>query len=260
MDIGTGKDHPQNIKIHLINIINPNQLFSSAEYRQLALEKVYEIQAKNKLPIIVGGTGYYIDAIVNPQSTFSIKPNNFLRFFLNKLPVSVLQKIFYLLDKNNYQILNNSDVHNPHRLIRKIEIKLSNRSIIKDKWLNDKFDILHVSLTAPNQYIFDKIDIRIMQRLDDGLLDEIKNLLTKYRWSDPGLNCLAYKDFYPYFAETHDRASLLTNCIKLWTFAEHAFARRQKTWFKKIKNILFFDITSPSFPHNILRVINKWYN
>jgi len=74
MDIGTGKDHSQNVTIHLIDIINPNQSFSVAQYRQLALEKISEIQSQNKLPIIVGGSGQYIDSIINPQPTFSVKP------------------------------------------------------------------------------------------------------------------------------------------------------------------------------------------
>jgi tRNA dimethylallyltransferase len=128
MDLGTGKDHPTDVKLHLIDIINPDQPFSVAQYRQLALKKIQEIQSKIKLPIIVGGTGQYIDSIINPQPTFHIRPNNLLRFFLNKLSIKYIQSIYKLLDKNSFESLNNSEKNNPHRLIRKIEIKLSFQS------------------------------------------------------------------------------------------------------------------------------------
>ena len=78
MDIGTGKDHPKNIKINLIDIINPNESFSVAQYRELALKSIDNIFSKGKLPIIVGGTGQYVESIINPRETFDIKPNYFL--------------------------------------------------------------------------------------------------------------------------------------------------------------------------------------
>ena len=259
MDIGTGKDHPKNIKIHLIDIINPDQTFSAAEYRQLALEKIAEIKSKNKLPIIVGGTGFYIDAITNPQPTFSIKPNYLLRFLLNHFPLNLLQLTLKTLDYKTFNSLNHSDISNPHRLIRKIEIKLSHKSPLLKGDL-EGFNLLHLSLTAKNDVIFKNIDLRIQQRLESGLLKEITNLLTKYKWSDPGLNCLAYKEFRPYFVETHDRASQYDKSIKRWQLDEYRYVRRQKTWFKKIPNVEFIDIIKQNYPNNVVSLVQKWYN
>ncbi len=262
LDIGTGKDHPKNIIINLINLITPDQSFSVAQYQKLAFQKITEIHKKNKLPIIVGGTGQYIDAIVNPdKSTYFIKPNKFLRFFLNRLSTPTIQKIYQILDKNNFDKLNNSEKHNPHRLIRKIEIKLSSRDAPRgvSKNLNN-FNILHLSLTAPTSFLYPRIDARVQKRLSLGLLDEIKKILKQYSWSDPGLNTLAYKEFRPYFVETHHDASLLKNCQNKWTFDEHAYARRQLTWFKKQKNIDFVDVSNSSFKSKIFTKVNKWYN
>lgn len=249
LDIGTGKDHPNDVKVHLIDLITPDKSFSVAQYRQLALQKISEIQAKNKLPIIVGGTGQYIDSIVNPQPTFSVKPNKILRFFLNKLPISYLQKICRFLDKNNYSLLNNSDQNNPHRLIRKIEIRLSLlKKISPDK--ND-FNYFHLSLTAPNSYLYSQIDRRVKKRLSTGLIGEIENLLKSFHWSDPGLNTLAYKEFKTGFTSEN---------IDKWRFDEHGYARRQKTWFKKIIPITFIDITGPKFSQKAADLVEKWYN
>jgi len=257
MDIGTGKDHPKDVKIHLIDIIDPNQAFSVAQYRDLALEKIIEIQKKNKLPIIVGGTGQYIDSLINPQPTFSVKPNKILRFFLNKFPLNLLQLTLKTFDFKTFNSLNHSDSANPHRLIRKIEIFFSGRDVLQN--VSTKYDYLHISLTAPNDYLYPRIDRRVDSRLKMGLLDEIKNLLKKYKWSDPGLNSLAYRDFRQSFVETPYMASLQPN-IDTWRFHEHAYMRRQKTWFKKIPHVIFFDISEPNFSRKIIKTIDGWYN
>lgn len=249
MDIGTGKDHPRDIKIHLVDIITPNQIFSVAQYRQLVLDKIREIHNNNKLPIVVGGTGQYIDSIINPQETFFIKPNNLLRFLLNKLSIKYLQRIYKLLDKSSYLKLNNSDVNNPHRLIRKIEIKLSHQK--NNNPPKNDYNYLHLSLTAPNQFLYKQIDSRVQSRLDAGLFGEIKGLLKKYSWSSPGLNTLAYKEFRHGFNQRN---------IDTWRFDEHGYARRQKTFFKKIKGVEFIDITSKEFPQNAVNMIERWYN
>lgn len=247
MDIGTGKDHPADVSIHLIDLIKPSETFSVAQYRQLALQKIKEIHSQNKLPIIVGGSGQYIDAVINSKPTYSVKPNNFLRFFLNHCSVPVLQFILKNLDFRVYSLLNSSDVHNPRRLIRKVEIKLSKKSHLLTQ---PDFDILHLSLTAPNSFLFSRVDRRITHRLKQGLTTEISNLLKQYKWSDPGLNTLAYKEFNP----------SQKNPIEKWTHDERAYVRRQKTWFKKQPNITFIDITQNDYVNKTLALVKKWYN
>ena len=285
MDIGTGKDHPKNIKINLIDIINPNEKFSVAQYRQLAILKIKEIHSKNKLPIIVGGTGQYIESIIHPRETFAIKPNYFLRFFINRLPIFLLQQTYLILDKKNYKLLNNSDVNNPRRLIRKIEIRLNRRDVACNVSTKNDFDILHISLIDKIDNIITKIDTRIQSRLNLGLIDEIKNLLKKYKWTDPGFNTLAYKEFKTGFTPKNintwaihehqyarrqkeatplrgakNKSILLNNCINTWAIHEHQYARRQITWFKKYTPNYFIDISKPNYKKQIETVILKWYN
>ena len=253
MDIGTGKDHPKNIPIHLIDIITPDETFSVSQYRQLALLKIADIHNRGRLPIVVGGTGQYLDALINPQPTFSVKPNQTLRFILNRFPVSSLSKIYSFLDRKSFESLNNSEKHNPHRLIRKIEIKLTsiNKKLpaLSREGLGEGFNILHLSLTAPNQFLYDRIDRRVQKRLDQGLFAEIKNLLKKYNWKN--LNCLAYKEFESGFTEEN---------INRWRFDEHGYARRQKTWFKKMSPVDFIDITASGYPQSAFDKVEKWYN
>jgi len=254
MDIGTGKDHPKDIKINLIDIVNPNQSFSVSQYYDLAIKTIHNIQSRGKLPIIVGGTGLYIDSIINPRETFDIKPNYFLRFVLDRLPIFILQKIYFILDKNKYKLLNNSDVNNSRRLIRKIEIKLTNSKItpaLSREGVGGGFNILHISLTDTIDNIIKKIDIRVQSRLDSGLITEIMMLLKKYKWTDPGLNTLAYKEFKTGFTPQN---------ILNWSIHEHQYARRQITWFKKFKPNYFIDISKPNFSKQIESIVSKWYN
>lgn len=259
MDIGVGKDHPKNININLIDLIDPNQKFSVSDYQKLAIEKIKEIQNKNKLPIVVGGSGFYIDSILNQKyNTFSIRPNKFLRFILNRFSVKALQNIYRFLDKKSFLELNNSDKNNPYRLIRKIEIYIKNKfSPFRSKGeLKGDFDTLHISLTALNDFLYPRIDQRVEERLKLGHLKEIKKLLKKYKWSDRGFQIACYRDFKDFF----QNKKTLEESVERWKFDEHSDVRRQKTWFKKIKNTFLVDITEPDFKNKIFKKIDRWYN
>jgi tRNA dimethylallyltransferase len=257
MDIGTGKDQPDETPIHLINIINPNQKFSVAEFREVGLKTIKEIQSRGKLPILVGCSGFYIDSLINPNyDTFSVKPKKFLRFILNQFSVSTLQKIYHFLDPKNFNKLNHSDVNNHYRLSRKIEIKLFQNKI-KNKNKKSDFNILHISLTAPLDFLYQRIDARVDKRMQMGFLNEIKKLLKKYSWNDPGFQIAAYQCLRPYFK--NPQKETLKDCLQKWSYAEHSDARRQSCWFKTKSNAEFFDITDKYFPKNAFNRVTKWY-
>lgn len=256
MDIGTGKDQPEETPIHLIDIITPDQKFSVADFQKIAIKTIKEIQSQGKLPILVGCSGFYIDSVINPNyNTFSIKPNKFLRFLLNRFSVKTLQKIYKFLDPQNFSKLNHSDINNHYRLSRKIEIKLFSKNIENCKSKIENFDTLHISLSAPLDFLYKRIDLRVQKRMDIGFLDEIKTLLKKYKWSDPGMQIAAYQCLKPYFQNKNN----LKDCLQKWSYAEHSDARRQSCWFKSRPNVYFFDITNKDFQKNINSKITKWY-
>ena len=275
LDIGTGKDQPGETPIHLIDLITPDQKFSVAQFQKAGLEVINKLHSQNKLPVLVGCSGFYLDSLINPNyTTFSIKPNKFLRFILNKLSVKTLQKIYKIIDPKNFSKLNNSDINNHYRLTRKIEIKLSKKSPLSKGDLeglkNDGFDILHISLTVPLNFLYDRIDKRVQKRLDIGFLDEIKNLLKKYSWSDPGFQIAAYQCLRPYFENNDKKAPFrqgelpegLRGLIQKWRYAEHSDARRQGTYLKSrySKNAHFFNITTPNYQTKIFNLVSQWYN
>ena len=286
MDIGTGKDQPEETPIHLIDIVTPDQKFSVADFQKIGLETIKEIQSRGKLPILVGCSGFYIDSLINPNyTTFSVKPHKFWRFISCLCSVRTLQKIYQFLDPQNFSKLNHSDVNNHYRLTRKIEIKLfSPRKVALfkgDVQRTEGFDILHISLTAPLDFLYQRIDARVQRRMDIGFIDEIKTLLKKYKWSDPGMQIAAYQCLKPYFENKKNKFSslnqgemssktrqkgfdkkndeILKNCLQLWSYAEHSDARRQSCWFKTKATVQHFDITQKGFKQKIFKLVDKWY-
>ena len=279
LNIGTGKDQPDETPIHLVDLINPDQKFSVAQFQQAGLEVINKLHSQNKLPILVGCSGFYLDSLINPNyDTFSIKPNKIWRFISTKLSVKTLQKIYRFLDSQGFSKLNHSDINNHYRLTRKIEIKLSQKntkkSLLSKRDLGrlgtEGFNILHISLTAPLDFLYDRIDKRVQKRIDIGFFDEIKNLLKKYSWNDPGLQIAAYQCLKPYFENKSKLPALsreglregLNSCLQKWKYAEHSDARRQSTYLKsRYKDTAqFFDITSPGFKNQIFKKVSKWYN
>ncbi|MCW1949602.1 MAG: tRNA (adenosine(37)-N6)-dimethylallyltransferase MiaA [Candidatus Shapirobacteria bacterium] len=256
MDIGTGKDQPEETPIHLIDIVTPDQKFSVADFQKIGLETIKEIQSRNKLPILVGCSGFYIDSLINPNyTTFSVKPHKIWRFISRLCSVKTLQKIYQFLDPENFSKLNHSEINNHYRLTRKIEIKLfspKNKNLTLN---NNDFDLIHVSLTAPMDFLYHRIDARVQKRIDIGFLDEVKKLLKKYKWTDPGMQIGAYQCLRPYFENKKD----LDSCLRNWCYAEHSDARRQSCWFKTKSNATFFDITKTDFKKQIFTLVSRWY-
>ena len=165
MDIGTGKDQPEETPIHLIDIVTPDQKFSVADFQKIGLQTIKEIQSRNKLPILVGCSGFYVDSLINPNyTTFSVKPHKIWRFISRLCSVKTLQKIYQFLDPENFAKLNHSDVNNHYRLTRKIEIKFFSKKLRSEIYhLKSECDLLHISLTAPLDFLYQRIDARVQK-------------------------------------------------------------------------------------------------
>lgn len=256
LDIGVGKDHPKGTPIHLIDVVEPSVRFSVSSYKEMATKVISSLHKKGALPIIVGCSGMYVDSIINQKySTFGTKPNKILRLLLENLPTSTLRFLLKLIDHSTYIVLNNSDINNPRRLVRKIELKLT-QGPAKNSTTTQPYDILHVSLTAPNDFLYSRINKRVDSRLEMGHLSELDTLLSKYKWADPGLQVSCYRVFREYYR----RRLPLTDSIKLWKYAEHSDARHQKTWFKKYKSAVIIDISQPQNLRTVTKKIRQWYN
>jgi tRNA dimethylallyltransferase len=223
MDLVTGKDRPC-VPIWLYDVVNPDEEFSVSQWVALARVAIADIQKRNKLPIVVGGTGLYINAVIHPFETINIPPNKALRTKLQTLSVAELQK---MVKRSG---MNDSDWQNPRRLIRKIEIA-QEKKIRKSQ--EKIYDTLLVGLMAPLPVLDQRIDERREARMRAGLEEETASLLARYGRDLPSLSAIGLN--------------------------EHAYARRQLTWFKKQKGIHWFDVTDPKHQNRVAALVAEWY-
>jgi tRNA dimethylallyltransferase len=250
MDIGTGKD----AKIFGTDLTSPDKLFNVSDFTKIIRLKIEELWSQNVLPILVGGTGLYLKAVIDGIETMDVPPDAELRKKYEIYKVEELQKELKKLDSrlhgndSRVKLINNSDWMNPRRLIRKIElIQFYKNSKIQKTKVNKNFQfqnsnfqidrILIIGLTAPLSEITKNIEKRVEERMDKGLLEEIKTLVGKYGWDEVLRNTIAYHEWEKYFENkiTKDEA------VKKWTKDEIDYAKRQMTWFKKEKRIVWME-------------------
>lgn len=262
MDIGTGKDHPKDTIVHLLDVVEPDEEFNVAKYYQLAWPVIRDIWKKGGLPIVVGGTGFYIKAIVDGIESLGIEPDWELREKLRNQKTEELKNMLKKLDPERWQKMNESDRQNSRRLIRAIEIATakSSKSTTKNAIAENvaKFNLLMVGLSAPNKTLYQRIDERIKERLRQRVEDEIRRLLDKgYTWESSVLGeTLGYREWQPFFKGKATKEEV----IKRWKFDEHAYARRQMTWFKKDLRIHWIDIIKRNWKEEVELLVKRWYN
>lgn len=230
LDIGTGKINLKEMKgvtHYLLDVINPKKKFTVVEYKKLAEEKIKEILEKNKVPIICGGTGFYIDAIVKGIVFPQVPPNLELRKKLAKVGASQLFKMLQKLDKKRAKdIQNKNEQNNKVRIIRAIEICKYLGKVPPITEGNPPYKFIKIGLYLPNNLLKKKVEKRVKKMFQNGLLDEIKKL-KKAKISQKRLEELGFE----YNNPTYD--NVVNQTLK--------YAKRQMTWFKRDKEIKWFD-------------------
>jgi tRNA dimethylallyltransferase len=235
MDIGTGKDlveyelNGKKIPHHLIDVVSPNTEFNLAKYTKLANQALADICARKKLPIIVGGTGLYLQALVDNYELSEVKPNEAKRQELETLNREELYLRLEKLKPDFAHKLNNSDKLNSRRLVRYLEIfeqggKLSGKQ-------ESKYEFLLIGLDWPDEILRERIVKRINDRLgNEEMVAEVECLHEEgVSWQRLISFGLEYKFISYYLLEKLSYEEMIT---KLGD-ASYRFAKRQKTWFKR---------------------------
>ena len=233
MDIGTGKITTKEMKgipHHLLDIALPNKIFNVVQYRKLALKAMNKIFKKGKIPILCGGTGFYIQAVIDGIIIPEVKPDWKLREKLEKKSTEQLYNRLKKLDSQRAEII---DKKNKRRLIRALEIIIKTKSpipVIDKKPL--PYPVLILGIKLEKKELENKIKKRVKKMFKIGLEKEIKNLVQKYGWL-PSLETIGYQEWSEYFEGKIDR-NKLKELIILHT---QQFTKRQTTWFKRDKRI-----------------------
>ncbi len=236
--IGTAKPTKQEratIKHHLIDVISLKEIFNTSIYKKLALKAIREILKKEKQPLLVGGTGLYIKAVVDNLSLTKTSPNSKIR---KNLETKNLEELFNIYQKLDPQGAQKIDKKNKRRLIRAIEVcKITKKPFWQQrKEQKPLFDVLQIGIKLPDKKLKEKVSKRINQMFELGLEKEAIKIIKKYKHFSP-LATIGYQEwlpFYPKFSLTDKDRREIKKTIVLHTLQ---FSKRQTTWFKKDKRI-----------------------
>src|SRR3989338_2850533 len=226
LDIGTGKitkKEMKDIPHHLLDVANPKKKFTVVEYQKLTNSAIAEIVNKNKIPIICGGTGFYIDAITKGTIFPEVPPNYKLR---KQLVTKSAIALFVALKKLDKRRAKNIDPKNKIRLIRAIEIAKALGKVPHLAVKPPSYKFIKIGLYLPSDKLKKKVSKRVKKMFQDGLLNEIKKL-KKAGISNKRLNELGFE----YFNPTYEK--VVKGTLQ--------YAKRQMTWFKRDKEIRWFN-------------------
>lgn len=231
MDIGTGKD--KSFKQALVDIIEPAKKFTVYDYQRLANNLINQYFTMKALPILCGGTGLYLYAVLYGYVIPGLKKESLeLRKKLEKLSESELYEKLKNLDARAALKI---DPKNKRRIIRTLEVTMLAQKPFSQlqKKTKPKFDALIIGIKTDRETLYSKIDARIEQMIKKGLVEEVRGLLKKYRPDLPALNTIGYKEIIDYLK---GRQTLKEAVVKIKTNT-HDYIRRQETWFRKNRDI-----------------------
>jgi len=241
---------PFTTKLWLYDVVTPDQYFSSFDFVEKVKPVIDDIKKRGKTPILVGGTYLYLKHLLYGFNDNNVKPNFELRKKLDTKTVKELQDILKKLSPESFNLLNHSDVNNPRRLMRKIEVAIFNSADLTDSTDSDRLNPISSGFIRFHPKIIglkyrDKsklrqvIEKRVEERLKNGAIDEVKNILKMgYKSTDPGLKTIGYQQIIKYLNNelTKEKA------IEDWINKEVQYAKRQLTFMKKDPNIQWREI------------------
>ena len=254
MDLGSGKitkEEMQGVPHHLLDVADPKDIFSVADFQKLGTQAIQDILSRGKIPIVCGGTGFYIDALVYQTSLPEVPPNEKLRAELATKSLQELQKLLEEKLQNTekkwwenipflsplFREKRKIDMQNPVRIIRAIEI-VDAFGYIPQMKRREVYNVLFIGLTLPKKQLDARIHKRILTRLEKGMVEEVKRLL-KDDVSHERLESFGLE--YRYIGRYLRGELTYEEMIEKLKKATIRFARRQKTWFKRNNKIHWFN-------------------
>lgn len=240
LDIGTAKikeEEKAGIKHHLIDILEPNDNFSVADYQKIVRAKIAELQAKNITPILVGGSGLYIASVLYDYRFLGKERD---QEYLDNYEDYSLPDLVETLKKKAPKIAENTDLKNRRRVLRALEKNDSDLDELSNILYYDNSII--IALNIDRSILYERINKRVDKMIDDGLITEAKNLFS-YHYESQATSAIGYKELFKYF----EGLISLEKAIELIKRNSRRYAKRQLTWFKNKMKCLWihFDLENP---------------
>ena len=231
LDIGSGKDldEYQEIKHHLIDIVDPGYEYNIFDFQQDVINAYEKISNKNKLTIMAGGSALYVDSILKGYRLIEVPENKTLRATLDKLSHEQLTEQLLQLKPNLH---NTTDLIERERLVRAIEIALGEQAAKNTKNDFPEFKSIIFAIKWPREVIRERITLRLKQRMEQGLIEEVEQLHAQgVSWETLYFYGLEYR----YIAQ-HLQGQLSKNdCFQKLNSAIHQFSKKQDTWLRRLE-------------------------
>ncbi|MDD5408355.1 MAG: tRNA (adenosine(37)-N6)-dimethylallyltransferase MiaA, partial [Candidatus Cloacimonas acidaminovorans] len=234
LDIGTAKvtkEEQKRVKHHLIDIINPDETYNAGAFVKDASLIIEKLHSEGKIPVICGGTGLYIKALLKGLFFLPPLPQEIRQNLKQRLKEEGLEALYTDLKSLDPLFAEKISENDLQRILRGLEVAIGTGIPLSEHWQKQKssckYNAFRILIDIPRLELYQRINQRIEKMLAQGLLAEIENLFALgYDENSPGLNCLGYKEFLPYFK----KEAGLEECILLAAQHQRNYAKRQVTW------------------------------
>jgi tRNA dimethylallyltransferase len=238
LDLGTGKvkyEEMQAVPHHLLDVAEPTTVYTVADFVRDGRAAITDILSYKKLPLIVGGTFFYIDALLGKVSTPEVPPNEVLREMLDSLSNN---ELYILLLEKDPERAKSIDKDNKRRLVRALEI-VDSKGVVPMTQPVELYDALTIGITLSPEQLHKNIHERLIKRIDEGMVEEVetlhKNGLSYERMEELGLE-------YRYIAEFLQNKITRDEMFRLIETKSRQYAKRQMTWLKRDRTIHWFNV------------------
>lgn len=246
MDIGSAKvttNEMQGIKHYLIDEVNPDFSFSVSEFQKRANNYIDEIVKNNKIPLVTGGTGFYLNSLIYNMDFAKSDADNKLRESLRlELEEKGIDYMHNKLKELDEEAANRIHKNNTKRVIRALEVCLSGKKMSdfsNDLKLNEKYEPIIIVLNRDRSHLYKRIDMRVDLMIKEGLEDEVKKLISMGYTKDLiSMQGIGYKEIIKYL----DGEYSYDEAIEIIKRDSRRYAKRQLTWFRRYKDAMWFDL------------------
>lgn len=238
MDIGTDKLLPadrKGIPHHLIDDLEPNQEFTVADFKRMALKKIEEILRRRHVPVLAGGTGLYLNTVLQNYQIPRVPPQHDLRFQLQKFYEQYgAAELYKILQEKDPSSAARIHPNNVRYVIRALEINIAGNTPKVDEKSEPLFEVFSIGITWPREVLYDRIDSRVDELISKGLLNEVKTLLMKgFDEKIPAMSSIGYQELIMYI---RGKCSL-EEAVEEIKKNTRNYAKRQLTWFRHYSNV-----------------------
>jgi tRNA dimethylallyltransferase len=243
MNIGTAKPSEEELRTvphHLVNILPPDASYSVADFQQQAAELIRQITLRGNLPILVGGTGLYIKALLEDYRFSGVEEKPALRRQLERFAREQgTDKLFDRLQKEDPEAAGRLHPNDVRRVVRALETALSGDRVSQQKQEELKYDATVFGLSMDRDFLYERINRRVDQMLEEGLEEEVSSLLKAGVPADClSMKSLGYRQMAEYLTGQCDFATAVDNIKK----GTRHFAKRQITWYKRMPYIQWLTV------------------